>query len=220
MACFTIPTLPVIPRYQEWINIFQGSGFYVDDPLIPHLSRLVTVLLGGEQSAVLAFERQFERLGKKMLHDIALEENGHEKALQALSACLPEAPDKDQLENHARTFFLDLGKAPDIGLYFSRVAELDTFTCKIMRQVEDSKVCKDTALSWLARNIKLDEAKHVFWCSQYYKEMGVNPEENAAQSEIVRRKFIDFLLPIGDSFEAIGVDTDKVLKEKSNAVSE
>ena len=178
-------------------------------------ARLVTVLLCGEQSAIRVFAAEVERHRDRRnavrdLMTIEQDEHRHEQALLDLKTFLPVTPDEHRIKRTAQRFFASLGRVDTIGLRFAQIGQLDTAVCKIMYHVERGSMRPDAALRRVASNIKTDEARHVAVSREYARGLGIDLRATRDRVEYVNDQLVDVLSLAADSFEVLGVDSDRL----------
>lgn len=201
--------------FDDWYAHLQSAGPRMSDAEMDAGARLATVLLCGEQSAIQIFSAEVRR-GKapaealKTLHEIELDENLHEQALRALCEHLPRPDDLHALKRHAQRFFLELGRVGDMARHFGQISHLDSAVCKIMWHVENCAVDSTSPLRRIATQIKVDEARHVSVSRRYAASLGLSKSEQDDDGSEITERLIDMLSVLGDSFEVIGVDSDKL----------
>ena len=189
----------------------------MNDRELEAAARLVTVLLCGEQSAIQVFAREAARHQERRqavadLLAIERDEYRHEQALLDLQSWLPTMPDQHRVKRKAQRFFASLGRTDELGLRFAQIGQLDTAVCKIMYHVERGSLKKSAALSRVATSIKMDEARHVAVAREYARGLGINLRASRERVEYVNDQLVDVLSLVADSFEAIGVDSDRLFR--------
>lgn len=179
-------------------------------------ARLATVLLCGEQSAIRIFAAEV-RLGRApvsaldTLRAIERDEHLHERALTAFCSYLPVPQDAHGLKRRAQRFFASLGRIDDMARHFCQISHLDAAVCKIMWHVENSSIAAVSPLQLLATRIKNDEARHVSVSRQYALSLNLDKKTRESDREIVAYGLVEMLEPLGQSFEDVGVDTDRLV---------
>ena len=203
--------------FRVWYQTFSHQNLEMKTVHQEALARLVPTLLCGEQSAVTVFHAEAERLSRKarnvsfsIFRSIEADECLHEAGLQMLCAKLPVAPDLHAIKRRSQRFFLKLGKAKSVAQHFSQVAQLDSAVCMLMWHIEKSTVGRNQMIGSLIGKIKQDEARHVSISRQHALVLGVSRDEYQALGEQVFCGLTNLLTPVADSFEAIGVDTDRL----------
>jgi hypothetical protein len=178
-------------------------------------ARLATVLLCGEQSAIQVFAREVQ-VGRApaaaldSLRAIERDEHIHERALRAFCEFLPVPDDAHALKRRAQRFFAKLGRAPDIAQHFAQISQLDSAVCKIMWHVENSAPGIRCPLRQIAAHIKYDEARHVAVTRRYVTALGLTAHNRRDDDAEITEGLVGILLPLADSFEVIGVDSDRL----------
>ena len=203
----------------DWVTPWQRDlvrvGPRMRDRELEAAARLVPVLLCGEQSAIRVFAAEAARHRDRRhavrdLLTIEQDEHRHEQALLDLTAYLPSMPDQHRIKRTAQRFFAGLGRVDTMGLRFAQIGQLDTAVCKIMYHVERGSMRPDGALRRIASNIKMDEARHVAVARDYARGLGI--DLRAARDEVVHvnEQLVNVLGLVADSFETLGVDSDRL----------
>lgn len=185
------------------------------------MARFIPSLLCGEESAVIIFEHERRRYGKTKdskisaaLGQIALEEERHELMLRGLAEYLPEPADLDAIHRRAKSFFFRLGfKSPDPLQRLNLIGALDRCVCITLGQmIKRASVTRLPAFGRIVRRILEDEARHVRICRRIMAELGVARKDMEQAAVTVREMFVEMMGPVGDSFEDIGVDPDRLFR--------
>ena len=205
--------------FMHWCKTFSDQSLRMKTVHREAIARLVPTLLCGEQSAVSVFHVEAERLSRKarnaslsIFRAIEADECLHEAGLQMLCAKLPVAPDLHAIKRRSQRFFLKLGQAKSVAQHFSQVAQLDSAVCMLMWHIENSAVGRNPMIGSLVGQIKNDEARHVSISRRHALVLGVSRNEYQALGEQVFCGLTKSLTPVADSFEAIGVDSDRLFK--------
>jgi len=178
-------------------------------------ARLVTVLLCGEQSAIRIFSAEVRRErapaeALDALRAIEYDEVLHEKALRTFQDYLPRPDDAHKLMRSAQRFFSGLGRISDMARHFGQISHLDSAVCKIMFHIEKSSIDSVSPLRRIATQIKKDEARHVHVSRGYATSLGLTSRQRNDDGIVIIEALIDMLTPLTDSFETVGVDSDRV----------
>jgi len=202
----------------KWHVHLQTEGTRMTDAQAEACARLATVLLCGEQSAIQIFSAEIGRSAApatalKTLQVIEFEEQLHEQALRAFCNYLPDVPDGHVLKRRAQRFFVRLGRVDSVARHFSHIAELDSAVCKIMRHVENSSIDRVSPLRRLATQIKNDEARHVTVSRRYAAMLGLAVRERGDSVDEINDGLAEMLAPLADSFEVVGVDSDRLFRQ-------
>lgn len=204
--------------YAGWHAHLRSAGPGMTDTQAEACARLATVLLCGEQSAIQIFSSEIER-GKAptsalhALRIIELEEQLHEQALRTFCNYLPDAFDGHALKRRAQRFFLRLGRIDNVARHFNYIAHLDSAVCKIMRHVENSSIDRVSPLCRIAAQIKNDEARHVAVSRKYATLLGLPAQARGDGAATINDGLVEMLTPLADSFEIVGVDSDRLFKQ-------
>lgn len=186
-----------------------------EDKELEALSRLVPSLLCGEESAVIIFQHEAKRYGRKAnaamaegLGVIAGEEERHELLLRALTAFLPTPDDLDRIHDRATEFFTKLGfQSFDPVHRLNHIGALDRCVCQVLgAMMKRATVTRSPVFSRIVERIRQDEARHVKICRGIMQELGVSKAEMAEADETVREMFLEMMEPVGDAFDVIEVD--------------
>ena len=198
----------------EWMGLLRDTGPRMSDDQKEACARLATVLLCGEQSAVQVFAAEVRR-GRApaeavdQLRAIERDEQLHEQALHYFCNYLPRPDDVHALKRRAQRFFASLGRTEDIARHFAQIAVLDSAVCKVMWHIENSAVESTSPLRYLAAQIKNDEARHVGVSRRYAASLGL-PVQPSEEYDATVDGLITMLDPLGDAFEKVGVDSDRL----------
>ena len=187
-------------------------------------ARLATVLLCGEQSAIQVFSAEVRRgrapaAALSALQAIEQDELLHERALLAFCEYLPTPDDAHRLKRRAQRFFAGLGRADDMAQHLGRVSHLDSAVCKIMWHVEKSALSSVSPLRRIATQIKNDEARHVAVTRNYAAALGLSTHKRLDEGFTIAEGLIEVLEPLTDSFETVGVDSDRLFSHILSARS-
>lgn len=201
--------------YNEWYAHLQNAGPRMSDAEMEACARLVTVLLCGEQSAIQIFSAEVRR-GRapaealNALRAIEHDEHLHERALRAFCEYLPSPADAHPLKRRAQRFFAGLGRVDDMARHFGQISHLDSAVCKIMSHVEKSTIDSVSPLRRIATQIKYDEARHVSVSRRYAASLGLTSRKRDEDGIATTEGLIDMLDTLTDSFEIVGVDSDRL----------
>lgn len=185
------------------------------------MARFIPSLLCGEESAVIIFDHERRRYGKTKdvkisaaLGQIALEEERHELMLRVLGDYLPRPDDLDEIHGRAKSFFFKLGfKSPDPLQRLNLIGALDRCVCITLGDmIKRASVTRLPAFGRIIRRILEDEARHVRICRRIMAELGVTKQDMEEAAVTVREMFVEMMGPVGDSFEDIGVDPDRLFR--------
>ncbi len=203
--------------YRVWADYLHTHGPKMSSTEMEACSRLATVLLCGEQSAIRIFAAEVQRGRAPVevltaLQSIEADEQLHERALQDFCNYLPAADDAHAIKRRAQRFFASLGRAGDPARHFARIAYLDSAVCKIMWHIENSALHAHSPLRYIAADIKADEARHVSVSRRYARSL--DPDAMTRDEALsIGDGLVDMLAPLGNSFEAVGVDSDRLFNQ-------
>ncbi|MCW8879132.1 MAG: hypothetical protein OQK51_18935 [Kangiellaceae bacterium] len=221
--CFPLPansSRNISHWSNKWLDEFGNDNLGFNDETLIQLANLVPLLLCGEQSAVLIFNRFSESLTQQEICDsinkfseIESDEHQHELALQKLLSALPRPENLHQLKRRSQRFYANLSSNVGLPQQFAQIAVLDSCVCRIMREMETSKLRKQPILSYLFSKIKKDEARHVNISRQQALQLGLNKHQMLEQAESISKKLVDLLTPSAMSFDALEVDPDRLFNK-------
>ncbi len=208
-------------RYRDWRTYLHRYGPLMSSKEMEACSRLATVLLCGEQSAIRIFAAEVQRGRAPVevltaLQAIERDEELHELALSAFTNYLPPADDAHAIKRRAQRFFASLGRAEDPAAHFARISYLDSAVCKIMWHIENSSLNKHSPLRHIASAIKADEARHVSVSRGYARSLDPDVMRGSDEPQSIQEGLVDMLAPLGDSFEVVGVDSDRLFAQLAN----
>ena len=201
--------------YKAWRLHLRTAGPQMSDKQMEATARLATVLLCGEQSAVRVFAAEVRR-GRapaealNALHAIERDEQLHESALLDFCEYLPKPDGLHALKRRAQRFFAGLGRIDDMARHFGQISQLDSVVCRIMWHIERSAIDKASPLCLIATQIKKDEARHVAVSRRYAASLGLAPGTRGEDGVQVANRMVDMLGPLAESFETVGVDSDRL----------
>lgn len=206
----------------DWYSHLQASGPCMSDAEMEACARLATVLLCGEQSAIQIFSAEVQRgLGPAAalgaLQAIEHDELLHERALRDFCEYLPVPDDAHALKRRAQRFFAGLGRVSNMAQQFARISHLDSGVCKIMRHIERSSISSVSPLRQIAAQIKIDEARHVSVTRRYAAALGQKAASRRDDGVEIAEGLIDMLGPVAESFETVGVDSDRLFSNICSA---
>jgi len=201
--------------YQQWRLHLQNAGPMMSDVQMEACARLVTVLLCGEQSALLIFSAEVKRgrapeQALNALRSIEFDEQLHEQALSDFSQYLPVPDDLHAVKRRAQRFFAGLGRISDMARHFGQISYLDSAVCKIMFHIERSSIDSLSPLRQIAGQIKKDEVRHVSVSRNYAASLGLKRSVMNEDGFATTEGLIHILEPVTASFETVGVDSDKL----------
>jgi hypothetical protein len=214
----------VMPKWiTDWKNELASGKFKMRSRHEEALARLIPLLLCGEQSAIHVFGNEVERLrgvtwtdSIELLKEIESDEYVHEHALQTLSSLLAEPEGLNQIKRKSRHFYLKFGRAIGVAEHFDRVAHLDACVCIIMNAITKCDLGKGHIITQLFDRIKKDEARHVYVSNKHSKRLGCDQTLQPENKSIVSSELVSLLRTEADSFESLGIDSDKLFHKLEN----
>lgn len=208
--------------FADWYAHLQTAGPGMSDAEMEASARLAAVLLCGEQSAIQVFTAEVRRgrapeAALDALRAIEYDEHLHERALLAFCEFLPVPGDLHSLTRRAQRFFAGLGRVSSMAQQFARISHLDSGVCKIMWHVERSAINSVSPLRRIAAQIKTDEARHVAVTRRYAAVLGLTPDKIRDDAVAIADGLVGILAPVADSFETVGVDSDRLFAQLRSA---
>ena len=224
--CFDLPfgRSPTKPTwFNRWCTAFQSLA--ITSSQEEALARLVPALLCGEQSAIAVFHAEALRLSQAargaslaVFSAIEADESAHEASLQILANTLPTAPDSTAIRRRSQLFFGRLGRIESVAHHFAQVSQLDSATCIVMWHLQHSLIGGGSMLGILAERIKGDEARHVSISRKHAFALGIARNEYRALGQAIRADLTCLLRHVADSFDAIGIDPDRMFNKINRGV--
>lgn len=227
--CFDLPfgrsqTKPA--WFNRWRRAFSEQSLAITSSQEEALARLLPALLCGEQSAIAVFHAEALRLSQAarsaslaVFSAIEADEYAHEASLQTLANTLPTAADGTAIRRRSQLFFGRLGRIESVAHHFAQVAQLDSATCAVMWYLQHSSVGGDSMLGTLAERIKRDEARHVSISRKYAFALGIARNEYRTLGQAIRADLTCLLRHVADSFDAIGIDPDRLFDKINRGVA-
>lgn len=220
MRCFKRPdsVSSADTWFTQWQAQFETESMRLPTTVLESLGQVMPLLMCGEQSAALVFNREANRSENQrsanLFSQIEADETVHDDALQAIYSDLPVSPHEAAIKRRAKRFYIAMGSdnAPADEL-FAGIVHLDSCVCSIMGAVEKSKLGKHHPYAHVIQRIKLDEARHVGVSRQHLKWLGANAKHTSELGDEIRTRLGDLLRPNTDDWEALGVDWDKLEKQ-------
>ena len=201
------------------------AALNLTDREIEALSRFLPSLLCGEESAVVIFAHEGRRLDRAQqarigasMRRLSLEEERHEILLTKLMDWMPTPDDRDEIHARAQKFFIGLGFAsasPEERL--AHISALDgCVSLTLGAMCKNSNLHRSDAFLRIVNRIRQDEARHVRICRGHLEELGVDASARDAAGETVRERFVELMSPVADSFDALGMDADRLFGRIGN----
>lgn len=182
-----------------------------------HVATLLALLRAGEQSAAAAFNRIARRLSPgelslslSPLSTLIKDEERHDSALATFSSVL--LPSIALGDSATRGFFGRL-ESREPTVHLARVAALDACVCQVITRVlacADDRVL-DSRLIVLLSNIRADEARHVRVTRDLARLLGADLALLGGINAEVRNGFARLLLARAPAFEALRVDSTRLV---------
>ena len=220
VRCFKrqVPATVADPWVTRWQQQFNDHSMSLPSTVMESLGQLMPLLMCGEQSAALVFNREADRThsqrSSQLFREIEAEEVVHDDALQTIYSNLPVSKQEAEIKRRAKRFYVAMGSvnAPAEEL-FARIQHLDSCVCAIMDGVEKGKIGKQHPFAHVFRRVKQDEARHVGVSRQHLQWMGSDRQRISELGIEIRSQLIELIRPDTDHWEAIGVDWDKLERQ-------
>ena len=170
------------PWLARWMAEHPREQWDLPDHQTEALALLIPMLLCGEQSAALIFNRETSRLNSQLagecaraIASIEADELMHDQALQAVAGHLPRLSGQARVKRRAQLFYARLGSDHDsIARLFTGIQHLDACVCQIMHHVANSDIGKNHPFARLFSRIKRDEARHVLVSKRHARALGAD----------------------------------------------
>jgi hypothetical protein len=208
---------------KSWLEHHKQCHFAFSVPHQNALSRLIPLLICGEQSSQWVFYKEKERVKSSQsasandivdLERIVSDEICHEQALSSVLAQLPAPDDIKTIRRRSQVFFAGLGKQLTIEEHYAQIVCLDSWVCKLMLAIEKSALPSSHPFVALCRCIKQDEAKHVSIAKKYAKHSTLSKEQRLRLFGELTQKLHQLLSTERQAFFDIGVDIDALFIDR------
>ena len=226
--CFDLPFARPATKpdwFGRWRTAFQGKHLDLTSAQEEALGRLLPALLCGEQSAIVVFHAAAMRLSHRarrasltVFGAIEADEDAHETSLQIVTNGLTAVAGATAIRRRSQVFFARLGRVDSIARHFAQISQLDSATCVVMWHLQHCTVGGDSMLGVLASQIKRDEARHVSISRKHAFDLGLSRDDYRVVGAKVRTELIELLGHVVESFEAIGIDPDRMFKKIHHGV--
>ncbi|KEQ16216.1 hypothetical protein GZ78_23600 [Endozoicomonas numazuensis] len=181
------------------------------------LARLTPLLLCGEQSAMLVFHNECQRLNfnqtssLQALQQIEADEFIHEQALQRLQQWLPTPKDIRHIKRQSQIFYARLHKhSKTIKEHFMLISQLDACVCVIMSAMAQA-MRHQPEMQSLFKLILEDEARHVYISRVHARSLNSHESDNNRHSDL-HNQLIELLSTEKQAFNALNVNTSLLFK--------
>ncbi|OED41746.1 hypothetical protein AB833_08980 [Chromatiales bacterium (ex Bugula neritina AB1)] len=219
VRCFKRPETSPTVYSQTWLSQWQreiySSSIEIPSVLPESLGHVMPLLMCGEQSAALVFNRESARQtatrSARLFSAIEADELVHDDALQVIYSQLPVSPDEATIKRRAKRFYAAMGSGSgsvSAGELFARILHLDSCVCVIMNSVENGKLGNRHPYAKVFRRIKQDEERHVGISRQHLRWLDDDLERTAEAGREIRARLVELLRSEAAHFENLGVDID------------
>lgn len=180
-------------------------------------ARILGVLVCAEESAINIFHHECNRIGAEQqafnhagLREIESEERVHNWLIHQARAYYPRPDDIDQIRRRTRRLFMRVASR-DLGTHFANITGLDSGVCiSLTALLSSSQVKQHEGFARLLKHIRRDEATHVKKSRDHAISLGFDENTFHESYELTRNGMVKMLEPIATSFEAMGVDPDRL----------
>jgi rubrerythrin len=181
------------------------------------LAEFVQVLLYGEQSAVLAFDRMANLSApaanfRSDLLRIAADERIHHSLLENLAQQLPPPKTDSTTAAAARGFFRRIASR-DHGLHLARIVALDSAVCLLVGELRRRRplLARNPVVLAILTRIHADEARHVAIARGYSSQL--TSRETRREAFIATRTRLSALLEHrADALGRLEIDCDRITR--------
>lgn len=195
-----------------------GYSVSLDAKSAEALADLVPLLCCGEEAAVLGFDRlgRTASLGadlRKTVRQIAEDERRHDAILRSLCSALPASTQDRAVQHRARRFHLSLPRGGPV-LHLAKIAGLDAAVCTILSRLlrPGAAISRDDVVCAAMSHIRQDETRHVMVSRSIALAVADRQAVRNAAAE-ARAALAELLVCGADSFEALGVDSDCLVRD-------
>lgn len=180
-------------------------------------ARILGVLVCAEESAINIFHHECNRLepgeirhNQQALREIESEERVHDWLIQQARSYYPQPDDMAQIRRRTRRLFMRVASR-DLGTHFANITGLDSGVCISLTALLGSKQVREhEGFARLIKHIRRDEATHVKKSRDHAVSLGFDEKRFHESYALTRNGMVGMLEPIASSFEAMGVDPDRL----------
>jgi hypothetical protein len=181
------------------------------------LADVVQLLLCGEESAAMAFERLANAPSAELqftcdLQTIARDELRHQSLLESLAQLLPR-PTSDATSIAATRGFFRRIASRDRGVHLARIVALDSAVCLLIGELRRCRhgLAQEPTIMDVLSHIHGDEARHVVQARHYAAQL-VSRETRHEVFAMTRLRLIHLVGLYAEAFECLSFDVDRVSK--------
>ncbi|MGL6260886.1 hypothetical protein [Vibrio sp. WXL210] len=208
---------------RAWLEQYQTSEFLFSDAQAHALSRLLPLLVCGEQSSQWVFYNESQRQKSHSIEvtaqddfeRIVLDEKYHEQALECVRSQIGEPVDILSIKRRSQRFFASLGARKTIEEHFAQIACLDALVCKLMLFIEKGRLAPQHPFVLLCRAIKQDEARHVSVSKKHALRLGYDKSKWREMDAVISQRLFELLNTERTAFLEIGVQLDDIFDATS-----
>jgi hypothetical protein len=206
--CFPVKRRQTRPTYATTLGSADADA----------LAALLPLLCCGEEAAVSGFERlglatDLSASSRRSLLLIADDERRHDAMLHGLRAALPQVEPDHAITQRTRRFHRRLTSG-GTDLHLARIAGLDSAVCTILSRLlrSDLALSRDDTVRSVLSHIRHDETRHVLISRNIALTAPDRLALRTAAAE-ARAGLADLLQSGAASFEALGVDSDRLVRD-------
>ncbi|MGR5175116.1 hypothetical protein ACPV4B_02055 [Vibrio parahaemolyticus] len=220
--CF--PSVPISLSSKSpvnlWLQQYRSTRLVFEKSHQTALSRLLPLLICGEQSSQWVFYNESQRhtsfdmltVASSDFERIVADEKYHEEALELVHHQLPQPEDILLIKRRSQRFFTELGNRSRFDQHFAQIACLDALVCKLMLAMEKSSLEATHPFVKLCRAIKQDEARHVSLSKYHAVALGFDKNGWKIMERHIGSKLYDLLKTESQAFETLGIVLEDIFK--------
>lgn len=224
------PCFPAVPfegvsesPVKYWLHEYRNTVFDFTDAQQVALSRLLPLLVCGEQSSQWVFYNESQRDLPETLKSaqsdferIVADEQYHEDALEFVQAQLEQPGDVVAIKRRSQRFFASLGSRNTFEEHFAQIACLDALVCKIMLSLEKGRLEPQHPFVLLCRSIKQDEARHVTAAKKHAIALGYDRTKWRDLNTSISDKLYKLLNTEREAFETLGITLEAIFDARES----
>lgn len=224
------PCFPSVPfegvsesPVKYWLHEYRDTRLDFTDSQKTALSRLLPLLVCGEQSSQWVFYNESQRelpdslaSARDDFERIVADEQYHEDALELVQSQLELPKDVIAIKRRSQRFFASLGSRKTFEEHFAQIACLDALVCKIMLYLEKGRLDPHHPFVLLCRSIKQDEARHVTAARQHALALGYDRSEWKALNTLISEKLYKLLNSEREAFEELGITIEHIFDSRES----
>lgn len=224
------PCFPAVPfegvsesPVKYWLHEYRNTIFEFTQAQQTALSRLLPLLVCGEQSSQWVFYNESQRdlpqtlaSAQSDFERIVADEQYHEDALEFVQSQLEQPSDVVAIKRRSQRFFASLGSRNTFEEHFAQIACLDALVCKIMLSLEKGRLDSHHPFVLLCRSIKQDEARHVTAAKKHALALGYDRAKWRALNTLISQKLFKLLSTEREAFETLGITLEHIFEARES----